>query len=134
MISFRLLRFMKESRDVFHNALSDLGEPGIHDNIGRIHLPVPHSGPLHLRLHANKYHPSTNTTGINDLYKILKENHKPSCIILSHGGFFTIVYSTIVFSRNLIMTCYQFQHTQPGILHIILLNVHGPLYLICLQE
>ena len=45
-----------------------------------------HFGPLHLRLHANKYHPSTIATHVNDLYEILKENYKPACIILSDGG------------------------------------------------
>ena len=47
---------------------------------------MPHFASLHLCLHANKCHPSTIATRVNDLYKILKESHKPACVILSDGG------------------------------------------------
>ena len=57
------------------------------DNIGKVHLSVPHSGPVHLRLRANKYHPSTTATHANDLYEILKEESKEAAyIILCDGG------------------------------------------------
>ena len=47
---------------------------------------MPHFAPLHLCLRVNKCHPSTIATHVNDLYKILKESHKPAYIILSDGG------------------------------------------------
>ena len=57
-----------------------------HFNIGRVHLPTPHTGPVSLHLRATKYHPSTIATHINNLHNILKEGKKAACIILSDGG------------------------------------------------
>ena len=56
------------------------------DNIDRVHLPVPHSGSVHLCLRANKYYPSTSATHLNGLYEILIEDSKTTCIISSDGG------------------------------------------------
>ena len=57
-----------------------------HFNIGRVHLPTPHTGPVSLHLRATKYHPSTIATHINNLHNILKEGKKAACLILSDGG------------------------------------------------
>ena len=69
------------------NELSDYKGTITHDSIGRVHcLPTPHTGPISLHLRATNYHPSTIVTHINGLHKILKEEKKATCIILSDGG------------------------------------------------
>lgn len=85
-IKFWSLRFKKESRNIFRTALFNYTGSLMFDNIGRVHLPLPHSGLVHLCLRANKYHPSTIATHVNDLYEISKEESKAACIILSDGG------------------------------------------------
>ena len=50
-----------------------------------MNLSTPHSGHVKLRLRANKYHPSTIVTHVNDLFQILNEEGKPACMI-SDGG------------------------------------------------
>ena len=67
-------------------ALSDYKGTITHNNIGRVHLPTPHTGPVSLHLRATKYHPSTIATDVNDLHNILKEEKKAACIILSDSG------------------------------------------------
>ena len=56
------------------------------DNIGRVHLPVPHLGPVSFQLQANKCHPSIIAIHANELKQMLKEESKATCIILSEGG------------------------------------------------
>ena len=79
------MRFKTENVQNFP-ALSDYKGTITHDNIGRVHLPTPHTGPVRLHLRATKYHPSTIATHVNDLPNILKEEKKAACIILSDGG------------------------------------------------
>ena len=84
-ITFQSLRF--KTKNVQHfPALSDYKGTITNDNIGRVHLPTPHTGPVSLHLRATKYHPSTIATHINNLHNILKEGKKAACIILSDGG------------------------------------------------
>ena len=79
------MRFKTENVQNFPK-LSDYKGTITHDNIGRVHLPTPHTGPVSLHLQATKYHPSTITTHVNDLDNILKEEKKAACIILSDGS------------------------------------------------
>ena len=79
------MRFKIENVQNFP-ALLDYKGTITHRNIGRVHLPIPHTGPVSLHLRATKYHPSTIATHVNDLHKILKEEKKAACIILSDCG------------------------------------------------
>ena len=79
------MRFKTENVQNFP-ALSECKGTITHDNIGRVHLPTPHTGPVSLHLRATKYHPSTIATHVNDLSNILKGDKKAACIILSDGG------------------------------------------------
>ena len=56
------------------------------DKDGRAHLLEPHSGPVTLRLRSTKYHGSSIATHVNDLYEVLSQKDKSSCMILSDGG------------------------------------------------
>ena len=71
-ITFQSLRFKTENVQNFP-ALSDYKGTITNDNIGRVHLPTPHTGPVSLHLRATKYHPSTIATHVNNLHNILKE-------------------------------------------------------------
>ena len=84
-ITFQSLRYKTHNVQILP-ALSDYKGTITHDNIGRVHLPAPHTAPVSLRLRATKYHPSTIATHINNLHNILKEEKKTACIILSDGG------------------------------------------------
>ena len=79
------MRFKTENVQNFPT-LSDYKGTITHGNIGRVHLPTPHTGPVSLHLRATKYHPSTIATHVNDLHNILKEEKKAACIILSDCG------------------------------------------------
>ena len=88
-IKFPLLQFEKESQNVFWTPLSNYTGPLMFDNIGRS---PPASASLRSSRfmlkswRANKYHPSTIATHVNDLCKILIEESKTACIILSDSG------------------------------------------------
>ena len=79
------MRFKSENVQNFP-ALSNYKGTIAHDNIGRVHLPTLHTGPVSLHLRATKYHLSTITSHVNDLRNILKEKKKAACIILPDGG------------------------------------------------
>ena len=84
-ITFQSLRFKTENVQNFP-ALSDYKGTITNDNIGRVHLPTPHTGPVSLHQRATKYHSSTIAIQVNDLHNILKEEKKAASIILSDGG------------------------------------------------
>ena len=79
------MRFKTEDVQNFPT-LSDYKGTITHGNIGRVHLPTPHTGPVSLHLLATKYYPSTIATRVNDLHNILKEEKKAAYITLSDGG------------------------------------------------
>ena len=69
------MRFKTENVENF-TALLDYQGTRTHENIGRVHLPTPNTGPVSLHLPATKYHSSTIATHVNDLHNILKEQKR----------------------------------------------------------
>ena len=87
---FHSLLFKNENSEKYKQVLEDNNGDTIQDNLGRIHLLTPYSGPVHLKLRSNKYHHSTIVTHVTDLYKILQERinttNRNCFMTLSDGG------------------------------------------------
>ena len=56
------------------------------DNLGRTHLCVPRTGPLHIRLRAQKLSQATVVNHLTDLYQLLEGQHKPCLVIVCDNG------------------------------------------------
>ena len=61
-----------------------------HDGLGRLHLNTPHSGPLFVKIRAQKFHSTNIVTHITDIYNILQADpqkyNKPVLMLMSDGG------------------------------------------------
>ena len=56
------------------------------DSIGRTHLCMPRTGPLHINLRAQKLQPATVFNHLTDLHQLLEHEHSPCLIVICDNG------------------------------------------------
>ena len=84
------LVFSKEDLSKYHAALNLTSSMLRHDNLGRLHLHTPHTGPSSLFIRAQKFDSTSIATHVNDIINMLsadnirgKKQSSLSCLIMA---------------------------------------------------
>ena len=83
--------FKNELPTEYSQFIDNMGQQSLtRDNIGRLHLETPYSGPSFVQLRAQKFNSTTVSTHVTDLFNIISNNEeyvkKPALMLMSDGG------------------------------------------------
>lgn len=90
LTNFALPVFQKESQEKFSSI--PITHPGglTFDNLGRLHLSTPYSGPARVFVRSSKYDGTTVVSHISDIHKIISSDkdlkEKPVLMLMADGG------------------------------------------------